>query len=313
MSEFRVALFSDPPFGTWAIPELARAGVGLSTVISVVPRVTRVDAGDEQKQIAEKHGAAFLRPASLSSPEFVEAFRKTNTSAIAAMSFLNKIPNEILSMATHGGVNAHPALLPRYRGAIPYFWILYRREKKTGVTVHAMNDVFDSGDIHYQEEFPIAEDDTTGILAIKCCAIGIRLLIKALTELKAGRPLPRTPQNDKNATYAPIPDGTVLEIDWRKPAEEILALIRAAAPFLGAYTTFRNFQLKIWSARFSRPNAEKVRPGTLIVSKGRAEVAAADQFISLEAMQMDMLRFYSGAEFISIPNLKDGEMLGSAR
>jgi methionyl-tRNA formyltransferase len=309
MGRFSVAFFSDPPVASWAVPELLKQKIPLSSIVTVLPRVTRNDPGEDLRKFAQSRGVSFFRPQSLSSQEFLDAFKATSPSVIATMSFLTKIPKAVLDVAPYGGVNAHPALLPKYRGAIPFFWVIFRKEKKTGVTIHEMTQEFDAGDIYYQEEIPIAPDDTTGTLALRCYAVGLRLLIRILQEMQAGKVPPKTPQHHKKATYAPLPDATILEIDWNKPAEDILALVRAASPFFGAFTFFRNVQLKIWSATLSRPNLEKVKSGTVVVSHGKLEVAAADSFVSLEVLQLEMLRFYSATEFLALA-VRDGEILG---
>lgn len=309
MNQLRVALFADPPVGSWAVSEFYKAQIQLSSVVSILPRTTRHDLGDEMEKQVRSSNIPFFRPASLHSNEFKSQFKETNPDVIACVSFLRKIPDEVLQIPPFGGINCHPALLPKYRGSVPYFWVIYKQEQKSGITIHKMTNEYDSGDIYQQQEISVEPEDTTGTLAFKCFAIGIKLLTQFFQNLRNETLPPSVPQDSLKATYAPMPDAAILKIDWNKPAKEILALIRAGSPFWGAFTLFRNLPLKIWSARISQPNTKNIKPGTLIISNGKTEAAASDFFISLESLQLEMLRFYSGAEFSSLSTLKNGEML----
>ncbi len=310
LDHFSVAFFSDPPVASWVLSELLNSGLRVSSVVTLAPKTTRHSFPQDLKRLADGKGVPLFNPDTLHSAEFQQAFKKTKPSVIAAMSFLRKVPPEILQMAPLGGINWHPALLPRYRGSFPYFWIILNQDKETGVTIHEMTNEFDAGDIHYVQKIPVDSQETAGTLTLKCASVGIQLLLQTLRELAAGKSLPRAPQDPSLATYGLIPDASVLEINWDEKAMNILALIRAGSPFLGAMTIFRNLILRIWSARLSRPNDEGAKPGTLIVSRGRADVATQDYFITLETVQLELLRFYSGQEFLQIAGLVDGEILG---
>ena len=43
--------------------------------------------------------------------------------------------------------NFHPGVLPQYRGAGAYSWVLINEDDKTGITLHLIDDGIDSGDI----------------------------------------------------------------------------------------------------------------------------------------------------------------------
>jgi methionyl-tRNA formyltransferase len=310
LNPFSIAFFSDPPVAVWVLPELLNSGIPVSSIVSIVPSLTKLDFPVAIQQAADARKIPFFRPDSLRSEDFLGAFMQTGPAVIACMSFLRKIPPEVLRIAPLGGINCHPAPLPKYRGSFPYFWIIMNGDKEASVTVHEMTEEFDAGDIHFTESYPVETAETAGTLMTKSARQGIRLLIKALSEIQAGRSLPRTPQNPANVTFARFPNFGELEIRWNQNAERILTLIRAASPHLGAFTVFRNVALKVWSARLSRPNTASTRPGTLIVSGGITEVAALDYCLELEVMQLELLRFYSGKEFAMLKGIQDGEVLG---
>ena len=59
---------------------------------------------------------------------------------------------EIINLPTKGCINLHTALLPKYRGLMPAFWVLKNNEEYTGVSVFFIDEDIDSGDIIYQEK-----------------------------------------------------------------------------------------------------------------------------------------------------------------
>jgi methionyl-tRNA formyltransferase len=61
----------------------------------------------------------------------------------------------ILNLAPKGCINLHTALLPKYRGLMPTFWVLKNNEKKTGVSVFFVDEGIDSGPIIVQKEVEI--------------------------------------------------------------------------------------------------------------------------------------------------------------
>ena len=111
-----------------------------------------------------------------------------------------KPADEILRLPPEGCVNVHAAPLPRYRGMLPTFWVLYEREPETAVTVHYMNEKLDDGPIILQESVPIREGETQRSLMRRCKIVGARLLSQTIDLVEMGevrtRPNPR-----EEATY----------------------------------------------------------------------------------------------------------------
>lgn len=61
-----------------------------------------------------------------------------------------RLPKEVLRVPRLGAVNIHPSLLPRFRGPMPVHWAVRNGEPVTGVTVHWMDEEFDTGPIIIQ-------------------------------------------------------------------------------------------------------------------------------------------------------------------
>ena len=100
-----------------------------------------------------------------------------------------KIPNAAITSARHGGLNVHPSLLPRWRGADPVPWAILSGDHQTGVTVVTLSDAFDEGKIIAQKKLPITNKDFSDPLRTKLFTLGAYLLIDSLpTFSQKGRP-----------------------------------------------------------------------------------------------------------------------------
>jgi methionyl-tRNA formyltransferase len=111
---------------------------------------------------AEKIGLPVYQPEKIREKEFIELIGSFNMDAIIVVAYGQILPEEILRIPKYGCINLHGSLLPRYRGAAPIQWVLIKGEKKTGVTTILMDKGMDTGDILFQEESDIDQQDTAG-------------------------------------------------------------------------------------------------------------------------------------------------------
>jgi methionyl-tRNA formyltransferase len=124
--------------------------------------------------------------------------------------YLNQlIKGDLIRLPRLGCLNIHPALLPRNRGLFPYFWAIANGDAQTGVTLHWVDEKFDTGDILLQEIIPIQPMDTITSLAYKSAQVGAEMLVRGVDLVKAGNP-PRIPQDGSQATY----------YSWPRPADQ---------------------------------------------------------------------------------------------
>lgn len=115
------------------------------------------------------------------------------------------IKKELLAIPTIGVINRHNALLPRNRGRLTPFWVLYRKEKETGVSIHFVEEGIDSGDIIVQEKYPVGEGETFSSLVKKNYEVAPKAMLKALDLLEKGNP-ELIANNDAEATYNSVPE-----------------------------------------------------------------------------------------------------------
>lgn len=126
--------------------------------------------------------------------------------------FFNQIlKEEILNIPRFGAFNLHPSLLPKYRGISPTFWALANGEKTTGVTLHKMNWKIDVGEILGQKEVEILPDDTEHSLYMRCCQVGLKLIISLIDSLKQGLSVSLRQMNLSEKSYYSLPKKRAVE------------------------------------------------------------------------------------------------------
>jgi methionyl-tRNA formyltransferase len=155
------------------------------------------------------------------------------------------LPQAVLDIPPHGGVNVHASLLPRWRGAAPIQRALLAGDRETGVSIMQMDAGLDTGPVLMRESIPILPEDTAGSLHDRLAELGGRLVVQALDALEAGGLRP-VPQDSELATYAPKLEASELSVNWRESALAACRRVRALNPSPGASASLREVKLKIW-------------------------------------------------------------------
>ena len=109
----------------------------------------------------------------------------------------------LLELAPKGCINLHTALLPKYRGLMPTFWVMKNNEKYTGVSVFFVDEGIDSGPIIVQEKLEIG-NSTQQSLIIKTKRIGMELILKSI-DLIHNNKVAIIPNDASKKTYYSFP------------------------------------------------------------------------------------------------------------
>lgn len=170
-------------------------------------------------------------------------------------------------------LNVHPSLLPRWRGAAPVERAIMAGDRETGVTIHRTTAELDAGPIAARRAFPVDRDDDAGAVYDRAAALALELLDEVLPE-----PTFR-PQPNEGATYAEKIRPEDRELDWSRPAEELVNRVRALSPHIGAWGIVDRKRLVVWRARPAREDALLVAGGVELLEvqpEGRRRMSAAE-------------------------------------
>ncbi len=177
---------------------------------------------------------------SANSEKFRKLMIKLNVDLIIVGTWREKLSKETFDIPKIATVNVHPSLLPKYRGPNPYMQTILHGEKFSGVTLHLMDENYDSGAILKQQKVEILDSDTSKELRQKSAPVARSLVTEFLNDLNGKITTPII-QSEKNATYFPNISGDERMLDFSSmPAEKISRTIRALHPFLPCYITYKN-------------------------------------------------------------------------
>jgi methionyl-tRNA formyltransferase len=235
------------------------------------------------KELALAHGLRVFQPERVrKNPEFMEQLRQLDLALIVVVAYGKLLPQELLDLPRHGCLNVHASLLPKYRGAAPIQWSLIRGEKVTGATLMRMDIGMDTGDMLATTELEILPEDTTATLSPRLAEAGARLAVERIPDWVEGK-LPPIPQDHDAHTMAPMLSKETGVLDWSRPAQELLNLLRGVSPWPAATTTLGGQNLKVLAAAVDSGKGE---PGKLLsLDEDGWRVGTGDGVLVLKTVQ----------------------------
>ena len=244
----------------------------------------------------------------LDEPQLIEAVRALNVDAAVVCSFNYKIPRILLESKKDGFINVHPSMLPKYRGGNPYSRVLINGETETGVTIHFMDESFDTGDIIAQKPYHIHSKATMGTIFNELNVLGIELLLQVLRAYE-NQPLPRIKQPVGDFVSGKGLSEKELFINYNRTAEEIERFVRALNPFILASTTFRGNMMKIMKVEVASDAFCVPHPaGTVAkIEDDKFFIATSKGLVVPTVMQFGSFFMGDSKDFIRIVNPKIGE------
>jgi len=250
--------------------------------------------------------------------------------AFVVIAYGQILSQEILDLPKLGCVNVHGSILPKYRGAAPIQWCLYHGEAETGITTMLMDAGMDTGAMLLKAYTPIQLLDNSHDLAQSLTGLGADLLVETLTKLERQEIQP-IPQDEREATYAPLIQKADFCLDWSRTAFELHNQVRGFFP--NCVASFRGQSLKIiataplGSAYFAQlPSLSVIeqqwsslsasgRPGEVVgIVKGTGPIIQTKEgLLLLREVQLAGKRAQSGWDFANGMRLAVGEVLGNGQ
>ena len=243
----RIVFMGTPDFAVPTLRALHHAAHDVAAVYTQPPRPAgrgkRLRPSSVQAE-AEVLGIDVCTPKSLKSAEAQEAFAALEPDVAVVAAYGLILPQAVLDIPTHGCLNVHASILPRWRGAAPIHRAIMAGDPGTGVTIMQMEAGLDTGPMLATARVPI-EDKTTGELTEELAEIGAQLMVGTLRDLAIHIPVA---QDDAEATYAPKIDKAEARIDWSKTAAEVVRQVHGLSPFPGAWFELKGERVKVLRA-----------------------------------------------------------------
>jgi methionyl-tRNA formyltransferase len=273
------------------------------------------------KQLALHRHLPLAQPEKIKlNPEFQAQLEDIRPDAIVVVAYGRIIPAWMLALPPLGNINLHASLLPRYRGAAPIQWAVAQGETVTGVTTMRIDAGLDTGDILLQRELPIASFDTTETLSPRLAALGAPLIVETLRGLANHQIKPR-PQDNHQATLAPLLARADGQIDWHRSSHDIYNRMRGFQPWPGVFSSFRGKKLTVLDSGAvedtgtlanTGSDATAGVPGTIVTLQERLLVICGHRTaLELFRVQPEGKREMSAADLIHGYRPQTGETFGS--
>jgi len=268
-------------------------------------------AGPIIKTVALESGLEIYQPDNVNNADSVKFLNGLNPDLFIVIAYGQILSQKILDIPKIIAINLHASLLPKLRGASPINWAIINGEKITGITAIKMTDRMDAGPIILQKEINIYDDDTALTLEDKLSDLAGTALLTAVSSVEANN-YNLTPQDLKNASFAPKLKKKDGLIDWGKAAPEVHNLIRGCLGWPGAFTYYNGKLLKIYKAEISSKVNEfaSYKAGEIVnISREGIIVAAGVGNLIIEELQLEGKRRMKVEEFISGHKIRIGEKL----
>jgi methionyl-tRNA formyltransferase len=304
---------------TFALPSLDalfEAGLTITAVITQPDKPSgrgQAVQGPPVKKRALDLQLPVYQPKSLKGEEAQQLFAALSPDLIVVVAYGKILPSWLLHLPRYGCINLHGSLLPRYRGAAPVHWAVANGEIQTGVCTMLLDEGLDTGPVYLCEESAILPDETVGTVYDRLASIGGPLVLRTVQGIVSGALQPK-PQDNSQATLAPLLQKEDGYLDWRRPAVELHNRVRAFNPWPATVTKFRGSSCKILKTALAAGGPLQADPGTIIAAKGRLSVACGDGCpLDILSIQPENRKAISGADFSNGARLQPGEKFLSVK
>jgi len=228
---------------------------------------------------ARAKGLPAFEPEHPNRADFVETLRRLRPDLFITVGYMSRLRAELLSvpaLACPGRpefglvANFHASLLPAYRGKHPLFWALRAGERWSGLTVHAMDEDLDSGDILYQVRIRVRRDDSVAALYDRIMDRSTGLIGRLVADAVQGS-LAVSPQGEAGASYFSSVGESDFRLDWARDAGELCRWIRTSP---GACFADVNGERVYFLDAEALPSPAATAPG-VVVKLGRSAATVA--------------------------------------
>ena len=222
-----------------AVPTLEALVASRHEVVAVI---TRADAPVGRKRVmtpspvaaaAERAGLTVIKANRLD-VDVTAAIRLLEPDLGVIVAYGGLVKRALLDTPTHGWINLHFSLLPRWRGAAPVQHSLIAGDEQTGVSIFQLVPELDAGDIFLRRALPAPDDATAGDLLQAYAAESVPLILEVVDGIASGTASSQPQSGD--VTLAPKLSAADGRLDWSATAARVFAHYRGVTPEPGAHT-----------------------------------------------------------------------------
>ncbi len=310
--------------GAFALPAFRALVDSEHDVVALVTQPDRTGRGHHQhvnplKDFALERKIEVFQPEKVKTEEALDLLRSYQADLFVVAAYGQILSNKLLAIPRLGAINVHGSILPKYRGAAPIQYAIWKGEWETGVSIFQIVKELDAGPIFGIATTPIHRDETYGELHDRLAEFSVGITLEIVNQLDSGTAI-AAPQNDSLATFAPRIQKEEGLINWSQSTEEIGWHIRAMQPWPNPFTFLhqadkkpvRIIILKIQpyhrDMRF-----DHLAPGELLTSTdNELLVRTGDGLAKIVTLQPAGKRSMAAEDFLRGTTIVPGDKLASA-
>ena len=243
----RIIFMGSPSFAVPTLNALVAAGHEVVAVYTQPPRAAGRGKAERPTAVAvraEELGIEVRCPKSLKGAEEQAAFAalRADIGVVAAYGLI--LPQAVLGAPTHGCLNVHGSLLPRWRGAAPVQRAIMAGDAITGVTIMGMEAGLDTGPMLLTHEIEIGDKNAAQVTE-ELANLGADMMTEVVGNLDRYPPVVQT---QEGVTYAAKISKDEARIEWSRSAAELTWHVQGLAPFPGAWFEIGGERVKMLAA-----------------------------------------------------------------
>lgn len=311
----RIVYMGTPDFACPALHMLvARDDVEVALVVTQPDRPAgrgRQLQASPVKRLAESFGVPVYQPDSLRSAGQRQPIMDLHPDLIVVAAYGLILGRSILELPTHGCVNLHASILPRYRGASPITAAILNGDRETGVTLMRMERGLDTGPMFAVARLEIGARDTTASLTDHLSVLAGEFLIRKIDDV-LNDSLEAVSQPRGGSLTRPLVKGDGW-IDWARPALDIERQVRAMWAWPRASTSLPDgstFQIHMASLDEVIDDAQ---PGTVAADHGGLRIRCGNGWLRIERGQLAGGKPLTGLQLASNRAFAAGVTLGGGK
>jgi methionyl-tRNA formyltransferase len=270
----KIVYLGSGEFGIDCLDAIAGSGHNLELVVTGPPQPAGRGRKSRPTAVArwanQRAGTtAFVEAEDVNTVDFIEKIVIYEPELIVVVAFGQKIGNQLIELPTTAAINVHASLLPKYRGAAPVNWVVINGERQTGITIIALAEKMDAGDVLARKATDIRAGETAGQLHDRLAKMAPPLLLETIDKIADGT-VEYKPQDHSKATLAPKLKKSDGILDFNEPAEALARKILGFWPWPGAsayyFSKKTGKQLRVIIAMaevVETSNPHALPPGTL--------------------------------------------------
>lgn len=301
----KVIFFGTPSFAADVLKYLLDHQVNVVAVVSKPDRPkgrsgTPVPTPVKLVALSHQPPLPIYQPEKVSDLAFAPVLQAYQADLFVVVAYGEIIKQHLLDMPTHGCINLHASLLPKYRGAAPIQRCIIEGETETGVTIMHMVRKMDAGDMIDSVKVPIGPNMTFGELEQVLLEVGKQPLLQVIHDFNSGL-IKRIPQDHSHATLAPKIELEDCQIQWNRPAQALHNLVRGVNPYPGAwcYVTVKGERKRLKIVKTQVIPHPPALAGTILnQSKDPLLIATSQEALQLIEVQLEGKKLMLSQELI---------------